>query len=116
MNELSDWELLRKYSETGSEMAFAALTHRYLNLVHSAAFRQIGDRPGAEEITQVVFILLARKAGTLDHQTVLPSWLLRTTYFTAKNFRQRQTRRNRREQEALTLWHLPPSRLWRGQR
>jgi RNA polymerase sigma factor (sigma-70 family) len=103
MNELSDWELLRKYSETGSETAFAALTHRYLNLVHSAAFRQIGDRPGAEEITQVVFILLARKAGTLDHKTVLPSWLLRTTHFTAKNFRQSQTRRNRREQEALAM-------------
>ncbi|MBL9167812.1 MAG: sigma-70 family RNA polymerase sigma factor [Verrucomicrobiales bacterium] len=103
MNEPSDWELLREYSESGAETAFAALTRRYLNLVHSAAFRQVGNHPGAEEVTQVVFILLARKARTLDRRTVLPAWLLRTTRFTAKNFQQSQIRRTRREQEALVM-------------
>ena len=100
---MTDGELLKAYSESASEEAFGQLTRQYINLVYSAALRQIGNHAGAEEVTQVVFILLARKAATLDPKTILPAWLLRTTRFTALNYRQRESRRNQREQHAFCM-------------
>ena len=54
----------------------------------------------AEEITQAVFIILAKKAARLRHDKALSSWLFQTTRLTANNFMRSETRRQRREQEA----------------
>ena len=61
---MDDLELLREYVERNSESAFTRLVERHLNLVHSAARRQVGDAQLAEEVTQTVFLVLARKAAT----------------------------------------------------
>jgi DNA-directed RNA polymerase specialized sigma24 family protein len=60
-----DMALVREYAATGSDAAFATLVGRYVNLVNSAALRRVGEPQLAEEVTQVVFIILARKAGSL---------------------------------------------------
>jgi DNA-directed RNA polymerase specialized sigma subunit len=45
-----DGDLLRRYAESGSEEAFAELVRRHLNLVFSAALRQVnGDAQLAQE-------------------------------------------------------------------
>jgi len=110
----NDMELVREYATRQSEPAFETLVTRYVNLVYSAAVRRVGDAHLAEEITQAVFILLARKAGSLGPQTILPSWLHRTAGFAASDALKIRRRRLQREQEAhmQTLSDTPENDEW----
>jgi RNA polymerase sigma factor (sigma-70 family) len=94
-----DLNLLREYARRNSEEAFAALVSRHVNLVYSVALRQVRDAHLAEEITQAVFIILARKAESLGPKTILSGWLCRTARYASANALTIQRRRQRREQE-----------------
>ena len=95
-----DMALVREYAACQSEQAFETLVSRNVALVHSAALRQLRDPHQAEEITQTVFIILARKANSLNPKTILPGWLYRTTRYVSAAALKIQRRRERREQEA----------------
>jgi RNA polymerase sigma factor (sigma-70 family) len=101
MQATDDSALLREYAANASGDAFAVLVARHINLVYSVAFRQAGQAHEAQEITQAVFIILARKAGQLRHDRALASWLFQTTRLTANNFLRSERRRLIREQEAF---------------
>ena len=100
MLELHDSALLKEYVEHGSEEAFATLAARHINKVYSIALRHTGNAHHAEEITQAVFVLLARKSRQLSKRVILSGWLCRTARLSAVTFVRSETRRSRREQEA----------------
>jgi RNA polymerase sigma factor (sigma-70 family) len=100
MQESDDIELLREYAERSSERAFATLVARHINKVYSVALRHSNSPHQAEEITHLVFVILARKARSLRHGVVLSGWLYQTARLTALTFIRSEIRRTRREQEA----------------
>src|SRR5262245_12396873 len=98
---MDDYELLRDYALKRREDAFRELTERYLRLVYSAAMRQTGNAQVAEDVTQAVFLTLAKKAETISSKVILSGWLLRTTRYAAANARRLEQRRHHYEQEAM---------------
>ena len=100
MQELDDIALLRQYTDQKSEEAFATLVSRHVNKVYSVALRHTRNPHQAEEITQAVFVILAKKSGQLGQKVVLSGWLYETSRLTAVTFIRSEIRRGLREQEA----------------
>lgn len=99
----TDAQLLERYARNGSEDAFSEIVRRHLNLVFSAALRQVRQPQLAEEITQSAFVDLARQATKLAPNTILSAWLYQVTRRTAIDVIRRESRRQLREQVALEL-------------
>jgi RNA polymerase sigma factor (sigma-70 family) len=99
----NDLDLLRRYAAERSEEAFAALVNRHLNLVYSAALRQVRSPQLAEEVAQSVFSDLARNAGRLKSDTILTAWLYQVARRTAIDLVRKESRRQLRERVALEM-------------
>ncbi|EEF59715.1 RNA polymerase sigma factor [Pedosphaera parvula] len=103
----SDSDLLRRYAEAGSEDAFAELVRRHLDLVYSAALRQVnGDAHLAQDVAQTVFRDLARKAASLSTHQTLTGWLYTSSHFAANKAVRTEQRRHTHEQEAHSMREL----------
>ena len=112
MSEPDDIALLKQYAE-GDEAAFTALFERHVHLVYSTAWRQVRNPSHAEEVTQAVFILLARKAKSLNPKTVLSGWLYQAARLTTASLIKREVRRQRREHEVyMQSLAEPDTPLW----
>ncbi|MGZ4963547.1 MAG: RNA polymerase sigma factor [Limisphaerales bacterium] len=109
MANATDMDLVRQYAARQAEPAFEMLVKRHVNLVYSTALRRVGNPAAAEEITQAVFIILARKAAKLRPDTVVPAWLHETTRYVAASFLRGEIRRRHREQEAYMQSSLQSS-------
>ena len=106
MNAQTDQQLLEAYAGNHSEPAFAELVRRHIDLVYSAAQRMVCDAHLAEDVTQSVFVALARNARQLTQHPVLSGWLHRTTQNLAANAVRTNIRRQTREQEAVVMNEL----------
>jgi RNA polymerase sigma factor (sigma-70 family) len=106
---MTDTQLLQEYVETGSQEAFAEIVRRHVNLIFSSALRQVRNAAMAEDVTQAVFILLAKKAGTLRHETVPAAWLLAATRYAALDAIKLESRRKKHEKRAAEMapTHVP---------
>src|SRR5258706_9525037 len=93
----TDLELLACYARQHSEDAFAEIVRRHLDLVHSAALRQVRSEQLAEEVAQSTFLKLARHARQLAPGTIVTAWLYQVTRREAIYVVRREARRQLRE-------------------
>src|SRR5438045_1113516 len=115
MSMVDDRQLLAAFVRERSAEAFGELVARHVDLVHSAARRQARDEHEAEDITQAVFVVLARKAGTIRDGRMLGAWLLKAAHFAARDVRKLAARRRRHEQEVSSMKAeavMPPDLEW----
>jgi RNA polymerase sigma factor (sigma-70 family) len=100
MDNRSDSELLEVYARTNASGAFSQLVFRHVDMVYTAARRQVGDPHLAEDVTQAVFLVLAQKAAKIGAHVVLHGWLLNATRFAARDALRSSLRRRRHETSA----------------
>ena len=99
----TDLQLLARYTRDRGEDAFAEIVRRHLDLVHSAALRQVRSPQLAEEVAQSAFTDLARNAHRLASDTILTGWLYQVIRRTAIDVVRREARRQLREQIASEM-------------
>lgn len=97
----SDRRLVREFVHEHSEPAFTALAERHMQLVYGAAMRATSNHSAAEEITQNVFLELARKSKWLQDRESVAAWLHRAALLEARQWRRSEGRRKIREQTAI---------------
>jgi RNA polymerase sigma factor (sigma-70 family) len=97
---------LAQFMQTRSADAFRALVDRHGKAVYAQCVRELRDPHLAEDVTQAVFIVLARKAAALPPDVVLPAWLFKVTHFACANARRGERRRRHYEQEAAMTRQL----------
>ena len=104
MAMLNEITLLRRFVEKGDQEAFAEVVRRRVDFVYSAALRQVGrDAHLAQDVTQGVFLALARGARSLAGRPVLTGWFYTTTRFLAAKAVRSHRRWQDRTQEAHTM-------------
>src|SRR5579883_1120657 len=97
----SDGELLRRYLAVRDEAAFAALMRRHGPMVFSVCQSVLRQRDDAEDAFQAVFLILARKAGSVRRYEGLGGWLQRVAYRVALQARADNLRRQQREAKTV---------------
>ncbi len=73
--------------------AFGQLTAKYADMVFATALRQTGNRDLAEDVTQAVFIVLARRAPQFRPTGSLGIWLHKTARYAASSALRAESRR-----------------------
>ena len=109
---MNDAELLREYVKDHSDSAFAELVKRHVNLVYSTALRMVRQTALAEDVTQLVFVQLARKAPEIREGNALPGWLYRVTHCQAANALRAERSRRQHEEEAMMQAELESETAW----
>ncbi len=99
-----DRELLLQFVENQSQQAFRDLVQRHVDVVYSAALRQVrGDVHLAWDVTQGVFLAMAQKAPELCRHPVVLGWLYTTTRNLATSALRSMRRRSAREEVASQI-------------
>src|SRR5262245_63435038 len=91
--DLSDGQLLERFALRHEEGAFDALVQRYGPMVWAVCRRALADGHDREDAFQATFLVLARKASSLDRRRPLGNWLYTVAYRTALKTRSRAARR-----------------------
>ncbi len=94
---------MRDFTQAGSQRAFEALVTRHVDLVYSAALRQVRVPQLAEDVTQSVFIVLSRNARSLKPGAPLVAWLYLVTRRAAIDLVRAENRRRARETTAMEI-------------
>jgi RNA polymerase sigma factor (sigma-70 family) len=101
---MDDTALLTRYVETGCQDSFEEIVSRHGGWIYSLSLRAVKDKHLAEDVTQAVFIILAKKAGSIHPDTPLSGWLFKTSRFAVSDAIKRRVRMQRRENRAAELF------------
>lgn len=91
---------LAAWTTRRDEAAFARLVEHYSGLVNAVCRRQFGNSDRADEATQAVFIIFAKRAGSVSNPQALASWLHEVALSVCRDSRRAEARRIRHEQGA----------------
>src|SRR5215469_13272937 len=97
---LTDGQLLERFLTHREETAVEVLVRRYGPLVFGVCRRVLHDTHAAEDAFQATFLVLVRKAPSLDRGKPLGSWLYTVAYRLALRARANELRRRRCEAQA----------------
>src|SRR5262249_8291416 len=104
---LTDGQLLERFLAHRDETAVEVLVRRYGPLVFGVCRRVLHDTHAAEDAFQATFLVLVRKAPSLDRGKPLGGWLYTVAYRRARRARASELRRQRCEEQAAR--HRPPA-------
>ncbi len=105
---LSDHDLIRRFVESGDQAAFAAVVRRHSGMVLGVCKRVLHSQADAEDATQAVFLVLAKKAKATRWKDSAANWLYTTARKVAHNARLSAARRAKREGAAAVPESVAP--------
>lgn len=97
----TDGALLAEFLATRKQTAFTELVSRHGTMVHGVALRVLADHHEAQDVTQAVFLTLARKASALRQSESVGGWLHTVAWRTATDAQRSRCSRQRREEIAM---------------
>jgi RNA polymerase sigma factor (sigma-70 family) len=101
--ELSDGHLLERFAVRHEEEAFAALVRRHGPMVLGVCRRLLRHGPDAEDAFQATFLILFRRARSLDRAGSLANYLYTVAYHVALKAKADAARRQRCEKEVRDM-------------
>jgi RNA polymerase sigma factor (sigma-70 family) len=109
LQDFTDAQLLERFTTRQSEAAFAVLVERHGPVVHGVCRRVLQNAHDTEDAFQATFLVLARKAHTVQKYQSLASWLYKVAYRIALRARAGIARRRSQEMEAVQTLPPPPA-------
>src|SRR5437660_6542174 len=98
---LTDGQLLEDYISRHDEAAVAALVRRHGPMVWGVCRRLLHSHHDAEDAFQATFLVLVRKAASINPREMLPNWLYGVAYQTARKAQAILARRRQRERPTV---------------
>jgi RNA polymerase sigma factor (sigma-70 family) len=115
LERLPDGQLLERFLSRQEETAFAVLVRRHGPMVLGVCRRVLHDGHAAEDAFQATFLVLFRRARTLDRRGSLANWLYTVAYHIALKARADTAQRRRRERLVGEMSQVEshPEEVWR---
>ncbi|MBI2805491.1 MAG: sigma-70 family RNA polymerase sigma factor [Planctomycetes bacterium] len=111
-DETSDGQLLDRFIYTHDDLAFAELVRRHGSMVLGVCRRVLDNRHDAEDCFQAVFLVLVRKAETIQPRQMVGNWLYGVAYRTALESKKLTARRRNRERKRCEMPRPEPESDW----
>ena len=100
---LTDGELLTRFVEQRDPVAFEVLVHRHGSMVLGVCQRVLNHSQDAEDTFQAAFLVLARKAASVQPRDMVGNWLYGVAYQTSLKARAVAARRHLRERQVSEM-------------